>query len=51
MWWKRSRFGYTADINEAGRFTLNEAEGLTVDGSIHLGTKGRPEDSIVREHA
>lgn len=51
MWWKRSKFGYTSEVNLAGRFTLHEATELTKDGNIHLYTKDKPEDSIVIDDA
>lgn len=49
MWWRRSKWGYTEDINEAGRFTYTEALGITQQANINLNQNEKPEESMVYE--
>lgn len=41
-WWKSDGEGYTTDWNEAGKFTLEDLDGLSLDGTAHLDLQGWP---------
>lgn len=50
QWWKRNCRGYTMDLNEAGRFSFCEANGLVNEGNlVRLNAKEKPQDSMMEE--
>jgi len=50
-WWQQNRHGYTANIQEAGVFSLKAALDIEAEANMHIQEGEAPEEYIVPTNA
>ena len=46
-WWRDAHCGYTSKLEDAGRYTLKEAEEICIGANFWQNERSKPSESIV----